>query len=131
MVTQECLLKIMLNCLIHYYPKVTYNPLLTSVKRFILGESENIKLNFPNPPINLIDNTGRKMHYVLFFQQENSLLIRMNLFGTFISTLQINDLKLFSTKGCDGVLEIDYKNKKQIFFPYIQFIYKIVNDEKK
>lgn len=128
---KRAITKIMLNCLIHYYPKITYHPLLCSVKKFILGANENIQLNFTNAAINLIDNNGRKTHYVLFFQQENNLLIRMNLFGTFISTLQINDLKLFSTKGCDGILEIDYKKKKQIFSPYIQYIYKIVIDEKK
>lgn len=123
---QQALVKIGLNSLMHYYPDTRYNPLLNAAKGFVNSGTE-----FPaaiSDRMNFLD-TSNDIHYVLFYQLQEGLLVRVSLFGSnFIHSFLVNDLNLFGRHGNFSGVEVNFRTKKQFHFSMDEFLLNRIQD---
>jgi hypothetical protein len=123
---QRALVKIGLNCLMHYYPNTKYDPHLATAKEYVLFEKEGLKSSV-NEKTEMLD-TDNRIHHVLFNQQREGLMIRTSLFGGyFVYSFMIEQLALLPN-GCITALEVDFGSKKQAFFKEDEFLLKKIAD---
>ena len=109
---ERAIVKICINCLIHYFPKAKKNRLFTDLKEYILYGKKSIK-NLSEQKNYLIDNCD-KTHNITFSQNKEALYIRFSMFnGQAVFSFHIPHLLLFK-EGEYYRLLIDYKNKKNL-----------------
>lgn len=122
----QAIVKIGLNCLMHYYPETKSNSLLRPIKDNVISGTE-IKTSI-DKKINLLD-TRQDMHSIFFYQLDEGLMIRTSLFGGhYIYSFLIEKLNLFERKGHFSGLEIDFKNSKQKHFNMEEYLLNRVSD---
>lgn len=110
---ERALVKIGLNCLMHYYPKTKENVLLDEAKRFVKYNTP-FQNRFLDERKYWIDNLTDS-HSVLFVQQREGLLVRINLFeGSFIFSFYLKDLIVQTPPSTSGI-DINYVEKMQEF----------------
>lgn len=123
---QQALVKIGLNSLMHYYPDTKYNTLLNPAKDFV-NDGKEFRAAISDK-MNFLD-TNNDIHYVLFYQLNEGLLVRASLFGShFIHSFLLNDLKLFPRHGHFSALEVNFRTNKQIHFSMDEFILNRIQD---
>jgi len=107
--SERAIVKITLNCLIHYFPQ---SKVSDSIMRYI----KFVRLGEPKIPLhieeksNLIDSNERS-HNILIHQYNNSVRIRLSLFnGQMIITNIISELKLMSHNDYCRIV-VDYEKR--------------------
>lgn len=122
---QRALVKIGLNCLMHYHPETKNDSLLDEAKAFVLNETP-IKSAI-QPKVQFLD-AGNEMHYVLFYQLNEGLMVRTSLFeGQFIYTFLIEGLQLYRPGQFSGV-EVYYKTREQNYLNMDEFLLNRLDD---
>ena len=122
---QRALVKIGLNCLMHYHPETRNDSLLDEAKSFVLNETQ-IKSAI-QPKVQFLD-AGNEMHYILFYQLNEGLMVRTSLFeGQFIYTFLIEKLKLYRPGQFSGV-EVCYKTREQNYLNMDEFLLNRLDD---
>jgi hypothetical protein len=117
---QQALVKIGLNCLMNYFPDTKYDSLLAPAKNFVMyAKSISAGISDRMQYMDL-DN---EIHYVIFLQREDGLLVRTSLFGShFIYSFLIHDLKLLNRNGQFRAVEVNYRTKIQKFLSSDAFV---------
>lgn len=123
---QRAMVKIGMNCLMHFYPNTKYDQLLKPAKDYVLN-GKSIKRTI-DKKIEVLD-TRKEMHTVFFFQLKEGILVRTSLFGGhFIYSFLIEKLNLFKNNGDFSGLEVDYKIAKQKHFSMGEFLLNRASD---
>ena len=113
MMLERALVKIGLNCLMHYYPSTKENKLLDEAKSFV-KHNTSFQNRFLDRRTYWIDNL-KDSHSILFVQQKEGLLIRINLFeGDFIFSFYLKDIIVQAPPSTSGI-DINYIEKTQEF----------------
>jgi hypothetical protein len=123
---QQALVKIGLNCLMHYYPLTKENLFLQPIIDYV---RKGIPIRMAvDKKIDLLD-TRTDIHTVLFYQLKEGLMIRSSLFGGhFTYSFIIENLKVFNSPGQLSGIEVDFKNSKQKHFSMYDFLLNRVSD---
>jgi hypothetical protein len=125
---EQALVKIGLNCLMHYHPNTKYDPLLKAAKSYVFS-GNGIRASFDKK--NDILESNPEIHRILFFQHKESLQVRISLFGgSFIYSFLVDHLILSSTSGIVSAVEIYYKDYKQKHYSINDFILNMIKDNK-
>lgn len=123
---QQALVKIGLNCLMHYHPETKYNELLKPAKDYVLNQTP-IRTAIDRK-IDLLD-TRPDMHSVLFYQLKEGLMIRTSLFGgSFTYSFLIEAFNLFPRHGQFSGLEVNFKTSTQHHFSMDEFLLNRIQD---
>ncbi len=108
--SEQAMVKIILNCLLHYYPLSKNNPNLSSAKDFVNGKPSNLN-RFLDKKNKIIDSC-EKSHNIFFHQSHNYLNIRLSLFnGHICYSIIIPELKILSNNAYTRLV-IDYSKRQ-------------------
>ncbi|MCW3108624.1 MAG: hypothetical protein JWQ09_3130 [Segetibacter sp.] len=108
---QRALVKIGLNCLLHYFPDAqTYPEIEPAIDHVMKGTP--LPSSFQEKVVQI--DSDRQVHTILFIQDPRGLILRIALFkAQFIYSILIENMQLFSNDEDFRVLEIDYVSHKQ------------------
>lgn len=115
--TERALVKIGLNCLMHYYPETANEEALRPLKDFVLyGDPFNTKMHALG--LKMIDETFRECHTVGFFQQPEGLLIRIALFsGSFNFSFVVVGFQVMQSNTFT-LMKVDYNARRHEFLQF-------------
>jgi len=106
---EQAMVKIILNCLIHYFPNSKSNSSLEKIKTFIKHGESTLKRSLEKKS-NIIDSND-KTHNLFFYQYEKNVSIRLSLFnGQICYSIIIEDLQILPNMDYKRLI-IDYKNR--------------------
>lgn len=110
----KAIVKIGLNCLMHYYPSNTSHPGLKDAKKFVLNDNDKFNIIAPKKIDGLDDNLSN-VHYVQLYQFEERLDFRIGLFSSaHIYGFTIPGIKIMTTGNISNLL-INYTEKQNTF----------------
>lgn len=111
---EQALVKIGLNCLLHYYPKSRTSPSIKPHVNFVMGNKSS-SISRSKDDKEPIKDSKEGHHNVFFFQTEKNVNVRISLFnGEFAFSFWIDDLKVMD-KGRYGRLLINYTDRINTF----------------
>jgi hypothetical protein len=107
--TEQGLVKIILNCLLYYFPDIRDNKSLNLARRFVQDGQSELKRSFEKKN-NIIDRV-EKSHNVFFQQHNKNLSIRISLFnGQTSYRIIIEDLQILPNMTYNRLV-IDYSKR--------------------
>ncbi|KAB1153932.1 HNH endonuclease [Tenacibaculum aiptasiae] len=123
---EQAMVKIMLNCLIYYFPDSKNNVSLESAKKFVkVGKSELKR--FVGRKNNIIDSK-EKSHNIFFQQYQNNTRIRLSLFnGQVCYNIIIEDLQILENNSYSRLV-INFVKRVNIFENENEFLMSFYNN---
>ncbi len=106
---ERAMVKIMLNCLLYYFPKSKNSLSLESVRLFVKNGKSDLKRSIEKT--DKIKDSLENTHNIFFYQYENDLSIRLSLFnGQICYIIFIEHLKILPNMDYNRLV-IDFKKR--------------------
>lgn len=122
----RAVVKIALNCLLHYFPDTRCSAEISNCISFVQTGIPVVDLTMGSK--NTITDIVTNTHNIFFFQHSNGLFLTVSLFnGSISQTLFISELKILSVNSYARLL-IDYKTRKNIFQTHREFHQSVITN---